>query len=406
MLTSEQFTNELRIALNHLYDHDRLKKSALIPFMGIADRFDAPSALQHILIEAIQAFRPGTSEPVSSIKRRIFQVLTLRYEQQFHQQEIANQIGLSLRQYRRLQEAAIEELASKLVVQFGLSKKFEQNGIVSQGVYDLSKTELSEEIAWINNLPSNLPSRLQDLLPGILNLAKPLANRQQKELIINVSDGLPEITMHPQVLRQVILNLINAMVLLNSGGGVNFSAQRHRWDVEICASAHYTGREPVPEAAFPSLDITQAMTAYYGGKLDFSSNQQVFLARVILPAIDQIPVLMIDDNADALNLFQHYTYGTRYRMITSRDPSQAIELAETYMPQVVMIDIMMPNTDGWEVLMRLKNHPAVGRIPVIVCTVLDQTELALSLGATGFLRKPVTRQVFLKELDHQIEQLG
>jgi CheY-like chemotaxis protein len=406
MLTSEQFTDELRHALNHLYDHDRLKKSALIPFMGIADRFDAPSALQRILLEAIQAFRPGTSEPVSSMKRRIFQVLSLRYEQQFHQQEIANQIGLSLRQYRRLQEAAIGELASKLVVQFGLSKKFEQILTVTPDVQELSKTEISEEIAWINNLPSNLPSQLQDLLPGILSLAKPLANRQQKELIINISDPLPEITMHPQVLRQVVLNLINAMILLNSGGAVSFSARRHRWDVEICASAHFTGREPVPESAFPSLNITRAMIAYYGGKLDFSANQQVFLARVILPAIDQIPVLMIDDNTDALNLFQHYTYGTRYRLVASRDPLQAIELAETNTPQVVLIDIMMPNIDGWEVLMRLKNHPVVGRIPVIVCTVLDQTELALSLGASGFLRKPVTRQVFLKELDHQIEQLG
>ncbi len=406
MLTSEQFTKELRTALNHLYDHDRLRKSPLIAFLGISERFDAPLTLQRILIEAIQSLRPGSSEPVSSMKRRIFQILTLRYEQQFQQQEIAGQLGLSVRQYRRLQDAANEELASRLVTQFGLANKFEQPAASDRETIPVSLREASEEISWISTLPSDLSSRLQDLLPGILDLARPLASRQQKELLLEIEGDLPEITMHPQVFRQVVLNLVNAMLLLAPGGDVHFSACHSRWDVQISASTRFSGREPKPEAIFPSLNITQAMIAYYGGKLEFTSERQVFHARATLPAVDQIPVMMIDDNKDALHLFQRYTFGTRYRLISSRDPSSAIELAQANSPQVILIDIMMPGMDGWEVLLRLKNHPQVGRIPVLVCTVLDQTELALSLGANGFLRKPVTRQALLKELDRQIEQLG
>ncbi len=104
IINSEQFVEQLRFALNHLYDLDNLKKSVLIQILKIADRFDAPLVLQKILLESIHACQPSKSEPVCSMRYRIFQILTLRYEQQFHQKEIANQMGVSERQYRRLQK--------------------------------------------------------------------------------------------------------------------------------------------------------------------------------------------------------------------------------------------------------------------------------------------------------------
>lgn len=403
ILTSEHFIKELRFALNHLYDYDNLKKSVLIHFLGITDRFDAPSVLRNVLLEAIHACRPSKSDPICSMRYRIHQILTLRYEQQFHQKEIAYQMNISDRQYRRLQKIAIGELASRLVMQFDLSRKFQQSIPINPNI---DTTEIPEEISWISRLPSNLSTRIKDLVPEILSLVRPLADQHQKVVDINISEDLPEIAMPPQVLRHVILSLLNAMVLFNSGSLVSFSAHQRRWVVEICASASYLGPDPLPETIFPNLKITQAMLTFYGGKLDFSTKQRVFLAQAILPAIDQITVLVIDDNPDALNLFQHYVYGTRYRIIASNDPTTVFELVETHKPQVILIDIMMPDLDGWEILVRLKNHPTTGQIPVVVCTVLDQAELALSLGANGFLHKPVTRQSFLRELDHQVEQLG
>jgi CheY-like chemotaxis protein len=64
--------------------------------------------------------------------------------------------------------------------------------------------------------------------------------------------------------------------------------------------------------------------------------------------------------------------------------------------------VMMPNVDGWELLGRLRQHPSTADIPVLVCTILPQETLALSLGASAFVRKPITRQVFLSALDHQL----
>ncbi len=59
---------------------------------------------------------------------------------------------------------------------------------------------------------------------------------------------------------------------------------------------------------------------------------------------------------------------------------------------------MMPGVDGWEILARLRQHPLTGNLPVIVCTILPERELALALGAAGFLPKPVTRQALLGAL--------
>jgi CheY-like chemotaxis protein len=59
---------------------------------------------------------------------------------------------------------------------------------------------------------------------------------------------------------------------------------------------------------------------------------------------------------------------------------------------------MMPDMDGWEVLQRLRNHPATQHTAVIICSVFDDPELAYALGASSFLSKPVKREDIIKAL--------
>lgn len=74
-------------------------------------------------------------------------------------------------------------------------------------------------------------------------------------------------------------------------------------------------------------------------------------------------------------------------------------MAQESPPRIIVLDVMMPEIDGWEVLGRLRQHPLTSHIPIIICTILAEEELALSLGASGFLRKPVSREAFLGALD-------
>ena len=88
-----------------------------------------------------------------------------------------------------------------------------------------------------------------------------------------------------------------------------------------------------------------------------------------------------------------------YRVVGTRDPRQAVAMAMEARPRAIVLDVMMPEMDGFDVLGELRRHPGTGDIPIVVCTILPQEALVKSLGVEAFLLKPVSRQVFLGTLD-------
>ena len=129
-----------------------------------------------------------------------------------------------------------------------------------------------------------------------------------------------------------------------------------------------------------------------------------FTIRVALPNADQLTVLVIDDNADALQLVQRYLSGTGYRFVGVQEADEALVLAEELLPHIILLDVMMPGKDGWTLLGQLREHPKIQSIPIIVCTILPQEQLALTLGAAEFVRKPISRSELLSVLNRQIAQ--
>ena len=67
-------------------------------------------------------------------------------------------------------------------------------------------------------------------------------------------------------------------------------------------------------------------------------------------------------------------------------------------PNAIILDVMMPEQDGWELLQRLRTQPATRTVPIIVCTVFDDAQLAYSLGASAFVSKPANREKILAAL--------
>jgi CheY-like chemotaxis protein len=138
-----------------------------------------------------------------------------------------------------------------------------------------------------------------------------------------------------------------------------------------------------------------------GGTLAHALNEAEFVTRLTLPALQPVAVLVIDDNADTLQLLTRYTLGTRYQLTGCQDPNRALQMIEQTLPQLIVLDVMMPQMDGWEVLGRLRQHPRTQHIPIIICSILVQEALAYSLGAGDFVRKPVSRRDFRAALDRQ-----
>lgn len=402
------FLDGLRQALNHLYDLDQLRTSPLISLFAIEGHFSAGTKLQHILLDAIQGMRPSAAEPASSMRRRIHQILQLRYEQQFEQKEVAVQLGLSVRQYRRLQHAAVEALASYLLDRYDLATRVAVMPPLQKTTTNDTAAELPDSLQWIVSLPSSESTDLASALPELLRLVEPLATRNHKHVTLCSEYALATAAVHPLVFRQAMLHVLNSAILHRSGRHVEVATVVNRRHVLVTArvkgSAASTSSADASEQ--PQDEIVQQMLQACRASLSIQDDDETWAATLAFECAEQPLLLVVDDHVETTDLLQRYLEGTRYRLAVCHNPAQALVTAQESQPLLVLLDVMMPGVDGWQVLTRLKQHEATAMIPVWVCTVLDQSELAYSLGAEGFLRKPVTRQSLLAALDAQLPHQG
>ena len=110
------------------------------------------------------------------------------------------------------------------------------------------------------------------------------------------------------------------------------------------------------------------------------------------------PILVVDDNHDNAEIIRQYLEIRGYPITVAHDGDEALALFEQVRPALVLLDVMMPGRDGWETLQQLKNRPATAGVPVIMCSVLREAELAHFLGAAELVPKPVMREALLAAL--------
>jgi len=414
-MTRDEFVQELRKALNHLYEPHCLRRSPLAALFGVANRFDTPSALARILTEAIETFKPAPGEPPRSPAWELYVPLAYRYVEQLRPADVADQLGISERHLRRKEHEALEALADLLWDKFDLGSHpaalpaahGDQPGAEVQDSPAAAglTPEAHGELAWLKDAAHQCRTDPQEALPDVLTVAERLAERHRVRLHLAVADELPPLATHPVALRQVLLSLVSVALPRARDGEVRLSVQPERWEVvfRLICSEYPSGPKPPLDDETERLNVAQQLASLSGGQLELRVDARAFDATLVYAALEQLPVLVVDDNADTLQLLQRYAQGTRYRLLCTRDPEEAVRLARECAPQAIVIDLMMPGLDGWAVLAQLQQHPQTERIPVIVCTVLPQKDLATFLGASAFLRKPVTRPAFLEALDRALQ---
>ena len=405
-ITREQFIEYLRNDLNHLYNPTRLRQSPLASFLGVVDRFDSASVLRNILVNAVDELKPDNNEPSQERAWRMYESLFYCYVQQLGQQAVADQLGLSTRQLRREQRAALEPLSDILCRKYQLQDCFTEDSQGSTTELPVS-TSLDQDLEWLRNAPLNQTTELNQALPGVLELAAALASQYYVQVNAIIEANLPPVAIHPVAFDQILLNLLAFSFKKGAGSQVDLSTQIENWDILISITAQKIG---LPEPADPTtgsnnLEIAQYVLELSHGSFEVNEQAQSLQVSLRLPLVELVPILAMDDNLDLLELFKRYTQGTKYHIIQESDPTQVFSSAERHQPQLILLDIMMPEIDGWKMLGRLRQHPVTSHVPVIICTILPQEELALALGANAFLKKPVNRQAFLAALDQQMENL-
>lgn len=103
-------------------------------------------------------------------------------------------------------------------------------------------------------------------------------------------------------------------------------------------------------------------------------------------------VLVVDDLLPNVKLLQAKLESEYYEVITAHNGKQALDMVEKHMPDIVLLDVMMPEMDGFEACKRLKGDPKTADIPVIMITALNDVQdrvQGLNAGADDFLTKPI-----------------
>ena len=106
-------------------------------------------------------------------------------------------------------------------------------------------------------------------------------------------------------------------------------------------------------------------------------------------------VLIIDDDPDARALLERFFRDEGFAVASANDGEAGIARAQELKPVLIACDVMMPVLDGWGVLRRLKADPALAAIPVMMVSILDEKHKGFSLGASGYVTKPIDRRQML-----------
>ena len=102
-------------------------------------------------------------------------------------------------------------------------------------------------------------------------------------------------------------------------------------------------------------------------------------------------VLVIDDDATARELIANHLREEGFSVVTADGGRVGLRRAEELHPIAITLDVLMPDLDGWTVLAALRGNPALADIPVVMATITDQHQKGMTLGAAGYLTKPIER---------------
>lgn len=406
--SKDYFLGELRKLLQQLYDPAALRHSPFIALFGLKSQASPHTALRRILVEAIQALKPTGDVPPYANSWRIYYILQNRYVEHFSQQTLAANLGLSIRQLRRQERLAEKTLADYLWHKYNLEVGIQLFNAEDWGDQSGDYSQKGEELDWLRQSLPHEVIRVGEVITCVLRITNPLIRSLHVTVECSLPEGLPPLTGQIHIVKQGLLNLVSAAVQTAACGKMRLAVTSVSEGLQIALQATTNGSptSTCGHAIAAQIEMAAKLIEMFGGRFEVTRDEghYALTANVFLPVATDVPVLVIDDNADTLRLFERYLSGSRYHFVGVREPEQALALVEKSPPRIILLDIMLPHIDGWDALGRLREHPRTQRVPIIVCTIMPQEQLALMLGAAAFLRKPVTREQLLAALDQQLAE--
>lgn len=392
--------------------HDALARFHELPFLRthpLGSRLGgrdaaSPAELQRRLLGALERLRPPPGAPRRSPRWRQYHYLRRRYFEGASLEQIQGEMAVGDRQARREHRAALRALAAALDVPAGRASP---EAVEGEGVLHGDEAALEAELVWVEWGASAAPADLRPAVTDALDLVQKMAVGRRVAFEPTLATA-PPVSVIETVLRQLLLNLLGYLISSFPGSRIGIAAAEAGPEVELRfqlrgASARWrraTDRAGDPINYGRLLSAARCLAERQGGRLVLGADGATgTLAQLFLPAAHATTVLVVDDNPDVGHLFRRCLRGAGFRVVQARNGPGAFELVRVAAPDVVVLDLMLPVQDGWELFRELRTRPETRELPVVACSVLPERELALSLAVDDFLAKPVTRQSLLAALE-------
>jgi CheY-like chemotaxis protein len=424
----EAFAALVRDALAHLYDYAHLEQHPLAALVGSDDAGRAAKGLRNLLLDTVEELHPGEKVTRNDRSWRPYGVLVARYVDGYEVNDILASMHLSLRQFQRehrkgllavasiLYRQAQAHLGAALATLPELSLEEPQAADGPDGEPEVTGASASALAPAGNGQQGTLSAEvlrlgvrtqtvsMGALLDQVLAQARVLAERQG---VILRLEGDPDVALRADLtlLRQALLGALSA-VISSSAPVITLSWQREADCVVIRLTLPPPSRplaDEEREALRSRLASVSDLLRAQGGGLALVDDPTEVGLTLRVPRGEGTFVLVVDDNERMLQLFERYLTSEGYRFQGVGDAAAVLALLERERPEVIIMDVMMRDMDGWQLLQRLRARPELAATPVIVCSVLDEPELARALGAQAYLIKPVAQQQVLAAVRQVLE---
>ncbi|PSB24986.1 response regulator [Stenomitos frigidus] len=293
-------------------------------------------------------------------------------------------------------------------------------------ILDLSKVEAGKVELFLETFT------IAPLMQEIIGTIHPLIVKNQNQLVVNCPSDIGTMRSDITKLRQSLFNLLSNASKFTENGTVTLTVERPEPDwVTFSVSDTGIGMSSEQQAklfqAFTQADIsttrkyggtglglviTQQFCKLLGGEIQVESEAgEGTTFKMRLPAetaqtekaAPEIPqptvqrevmgdggtILVIDDDPAVHDLMQRFLGREGYHVIAALGGQEGVNLAKQHAPDVILLDIRMPQMSGWEVLSLLKSEPELTKIPVVIVTIEEDQALGSALGAVDYLFKPV-----------------
>ncbi len=314
-------------------------------------------------------------------------------------------------------------------------------------ILDLSKIEAGKMELYLE------PVEIPDLLNNALSIVKEKAHSHHIALQLDVSDEVGTLQADGRKLKQIVFNLLSNAVKFTPDGG-RVSIETSKVDDMLRVKVTDTGIG-IPQdqigrlfQAFEQLDgslsrqyegtglglvMVKRLVELHGGEVHVTSTEgqgscfqftipyrkvdedkpadrtpvetapaappaaaaTPLLASVSEPRMMQPEVLIVEDNDQAADLMALQLGSAGYTIQRARGGAEALNMMKAQQPDLVVMDIMLPDIDGWEVMRRMKQDPQLESIHVVVVSIVADEKKGFALGAVDVLEKPLHKQALV-----------